>query len=869
MPDAPNVALLVEGIRATDVVDEGHTLASSGIAEALAGSGRWSIRHAAESGAEHLPSRIGLKQAIRQAIAETTGRLLLGLRVQVVNTERGLAIVTEESWEAFPEDSTLDLNWLRSELRDVESRMILVAIELVASDVTPKAVFAQLDVGRPDRILAVVEGAHNGSALWAGVAVTLHGAAETNLEEAAHDLRTACPGGEIAFHGDALARIRPPSGMTVPLKRGKRSVEPLEPLEKSPAAPPLLGTTLPGRFRLTREIARGAHGVVYAARQLSVNRLVAVKVLNAHSSAEGGYSAANFVDEIQTIGRLDHPNVIRIHQADRTPDGRMFYAMELVKGPTLETLLDQHGPLEAEQAVSLVLQILSGLGAAHAAGVVHSDVKPSNIALQPGASPELIDARPVVFDFGVARLRHNNPHRVSDAIGVSMAYTAPEQAFDGKVDVRSDIFAVGLLFYTMLTGWERGSLNEMVPPLTPTAVPQPDILSILRRALSYEADDRFESAEEFIAAIRGSDVAQRDAATQPPFRYLSGFSEADRQRFHGRVLATAQLTDLVVYNTVVSLVGGSGAGKTSLVRAGLLPRLRNLRAHTLYVTCDADPVADAATALVQGERDLLHALKTWHSAGSPRVVVVFDELETLAQPDRAEALLGLFDAISACIHEVGEGVAFVLVIDDRALSALRPLVPRLASPPPVMRLGPLTGRGATEALLRPLEDRGITIAPDGLSLLMQALSDTQTDDAWTNEGMVNASTLQLLGSLLYDSLADDFVGEISPEQCAAVLPVDTLMTRWLERGLGRVHASGEPIDLLKNIMAAMTSEGGVLRTRNEAELGDIDARCHREILDELVAQQVLIKRSKQGLLPTWRLAHPCIASALLSWLEGR
>ncbi|MGB0589568.1 MAG: protein kinase domain-containing protein [Myxococcota bacterium] len=869
MPVAPNVALWIEGVGAqpSDVVAQDAT--GRHLMQALQSLGRWSVRVAAAQDGEHLPTRIGIKQAIRRAIAETTGRLLIALRVKTIQTKAGPALVTDPEWEAFPEDSTLELAWLRSELRDVEARMILLLVTLVDSEVPQQTVFEALDVGRPDRLLAVVAGAGSTATLCREVEAVLSPTSEVTLEGLASVIAEELPTSSVALHGDSLARVRPPSGMTIPLGKDALKIEALEPLEHNPAPAPLLGTTLPGRFRLTREIARGAHGVVYAARQLSVNRLVAVKVLDAQASNSGRYNSTNFVDEIQTIGQLDHPNVVRIYQADRTPDGRMFYAMELVRGPTLETLLDQHGPLSIERAVAFVQQILSGLQAAHLAGVVHSDVKPSNIALQPTNTDDLLDARAVIFDFGVARLRHNNPHRISDAIGASMAYTAPEQAFDGKVDVRSDIFAVGLLLYSMITGWERGSLDEMLPPLTPATIPDPHLLSVLRRALSYDANERYESAGEFLAGLAGGSVSAReDVAMMPPFRYLSQFSEADRGRFHGRVLATAQFTDLVVYNDVVALAGPSAAGKTSLVRAGLLPRLRSLRVHTVYVRCDEDPVADAATGLVQGERDLLRAVRAWREEGSARVVILFDEVGALLQSGRTEAAAALMDTIVACAGEEDAGVGFVLIVDDDALGMLQPLVPRLASAPPLMRLGPLTTRGAAEALLRPLEDRDITVAPAGLERLMVALSGGEPSSEWSEDLFVDAAELQLVGSLLYDALPAGFTGEISAEQCDAVLPVASLVERWLKGSVHRIMRGGVGQRELASVLRAMVGEGGEALARNEAELGDIEERCTRELLDELVAEQLLIRRSRPGLLPTWQLVHKRAVQAVQAWLSA-
>ncbi|MDP6944226.1 MAG: serine/threonine-protein kinase, partial [Myxococcota bacterium] len=799
------------------------------LASALAHSTAWSTRVAAIHEAEHLPTRIGLKRALRRAFADATDRIVLALSGRIVDVNGEPALVTDNDWQAFPEDSTLELQWIRSELRDVEARMLIVVVDILGDETDAAQVFDLLDIGRPDRLLTIARRDAHTDVLWTTLAEALSEGSASTLESLSGALRGTSPTAHIAFHGDPHTPIEREGG----LPPAPGDTDPLgDPDTTAPEtgdSSALVGSTLPGRFRLTRELARGAHGVVYMARQLSVNRLVAVKVLDQGASTAKRYSATHFVDEIQTVGRLDHPNVIRIYQADRTPDGRLFYAMELVRGPTLETLMEQEGGISPERAVSLTRQVLSGLHAAHTAGVVHSDIKPSNVALQAPVGGGSQDERAVVFDFGVARLREDNPHRGSLAIGASMAYTAPEQAFDGKVDVRSDLFSTGLVLYSMLTGWQRDSLDEMIPPLTPAEIADPDLLQVLRRALAFDPSERFESAREFLAALSGNaGAASEEPTARPPFRYLSGFTEADRWRFHGRALATAQLTDLVLYNQLVVLTGPDGAGKTSLTRAGLIPRLRDLRCHTVYVRCGADPVADAASGLVMGERDLLHAIKAWRSTGGGRVVVLFDELGALPPEARGEGSEALFDAVAACCREAGEDITFLFVVRQDLLSLLKPLRQRLADAAPVMRLGPLTARAAREALVRPLEVRDITIEDAGLVSLVEALQ-AQAPMVYGAEGdVVHPPDVQLLGSLLHDALDEGFTGTVSAAACQEVLPVEAMIPRWVERCLERAAVATGLGDALHNLMSAMTGDEGRAQPRNEAELGDIDERLCRE-----------------------------------------
>jgi serine/threonine protein kinase len=201
---------------------------------------------------------------------------------------------------------------------------------------------------------------------------------------------------------------------------------------------------------------------VYRARQLAVDRDVAIKLLHDDldpTSADGRL----FLHEIRAVGRLDHPNVVRIYQADVSHDGRLFYAMELLRGSTLAALCAD-GPLPAPRAVALIGQLLAGLAAAHEAGLVHADVKPANAMVVEARGGE----RLVLLDFGLARLRQAEP---ATSAGGTPAFMAPEQLRDGRVDARSDVFAVGLVVVALLTGWRRRARASWCRPSTGSPTP--------------------------------------------------------------------------------------------------------------------------------------------------------------------------------------------------------------------------------------------------------------------------------------------------------------------------------------------------------------------------------------------------------------
>ena len=343
----------------------------------------------------------------------------------------------------------------------------------------------------------------------------------------------------------------------------------------------LTGAELPGRFRLDRLLASGAFGTVYRARQLAVDRDVAVKVLHADIDPDSE-DGRLFIHEIQAVGRIDHVNVVRIYQADVAPSGRLFFAMELLHGDDLQQVIDRDGPLPRTRALALIAQLLAGLGAAHDLGLVHADVKPGNLVV--------VGERLVLVDFGLARLRP--PNQAAESMGGTPAYMAPEQLRDGRVDARSDLFAVGLVVVALLTGWQRVDLGELVPPLD-TLIVDPELRAVLARALALDPAQRYQSAAELARALTGGDVAIA-APARSPFRHLAPFTEADRDHLHGRDRDVAALVEQLAIRRVLVYTAPSGTGKTSLLRAGLVPRLTALGLRALYVTASADGAAATA-----------------------------------------------------------------------------------------------------------------------------------------------------------------------------------------------------------------------------------------------------------------------------------
>ncbi len=212
------------------------------------------------------------------------------------------------------------------------------------------------------------------------------------------------------------------------------------------AAAPLVGRTL-GEFAITGALGRGGMGCVYRATQASTRREVALKVIHPH--LVGPALVARFAREAAALGRLAHPNIVTIHTHGEH-DGVLFLAMERVDGPTLGALLACEGPLASDRARGLFAQLAEALAHAHAAGVVHRDLKPGNVLI--GAT--LAGALPKIVDFGLAKLADEGGQLTqSGRVMGSAATMSPEQWQDARaIDGATDVYSLGCMMYEALTG---------------------------------------------------------------------------------------------------------------------------------------------------------------------------------------------------------------------------------------------------------------------------------------------------------------------------------------------------------------------------------------------------------------------------------
>ena len=266
----------------------------------------------------------------------------------------------------------------------------------------------------------------------------------------------------------------------------------------------LADSTLCGRYHLERLIGSGGMAQVWEATDLVLGRRVAVKVLHPHLAVDDAL-VARFRQEAVAAARLSHPGIVGVY--DTCSDGvNEAIVMELLDASTLRQHLDEHGPLDAETTVRIALRLLDALEAAHRAGLVHRDVKPSNILL-------CRDGRVKIADFGIAKADDQTELTQEGTLVGTATYLAPEQLLGGQVDGRTDLYSLGIVLYECLTGRVpfRGETGAAVAlarlhsdPVDPRRVRAdvPVRLSVpIMRVLSRDPDQRYDSAADLRAAL--------------------------------------------------------------------------------------------------------------------------------------------------------------------------------------------------------------------------------------------------------------------------------------------------------------------------------------------------------------------------------
>ncbi|HVK86259.1 MAG TPA: protein kinase [Kofleriaceae bacterium] len=266
---------------------------------------------------------------------------------------------------------------------------------------------------------------------------------------------------------------------------------------------PFVGKVIDGRYEIQARVGEGGMGVVYKSRQISIDRVIALKMLNQEMASDPTW-VQRFYNEAKACSRLQHPNTIRMFDFGQTSDGRLFMTMEFLDGISLRDALAK-GPLAPQRVVKILIQCCASLAEAHSIGIIHRDIKPDNVfLLNMAGSPDFVK----LLDFSVAKLLEGD--RMKTQAGVVFGtpqYMSPEQGRGMPLDARSDLYALGILAFEMLTGTVpfhdenpmtviQMHLQAGLPPM-PQTIPY-SVQQIVRRALEKDPGRRYQSAGEMM-----------------------------------------------------------------------------------------------------------------------------------------------------------------------------------------------------------------------------------------------------------------------------------------------------------------------------------------------------------------------------------
>ena len=374
-------------------------------------------------------------------------------------------------------------------------------------------------------------------------------------------------------------------------------------------------------------LGRGGFAEVYLARQHAVLRDVAIKIY-LPKYANSPEFIRRFESEAQVVARLEHPHIVPLYDYWREPD-RAYIVMRYMRGGSLRDLMEREGILDTDVTSRVLEQVGSALTFAHRNGVIHRDVKADNILLDE-------DSNAYLSDFGIAKELGGEALDGEGALVGTPAYLAPEQIRGDEAGPQSDVYALGIMLYEMLSGSRPFAdetlatlvykhLNEPLPMIDHDALNLPPAFNaIIQRATAKDPEERYPDAmalvREYQQTLRqGSstdelELEELDFAefelleTKNPYKGLRAFQQADAADFFGRTSMIQRVLDRlqepVVENNFLAVIGPSGSGKSSLVKAGVLPALRTGRVpgserwYYAEMVPGEVPLAELASALL-------------------------------------------------------------------------------------------------------------------------------------------------------------------------------------------------------------------------------------------------------------------------------
>ena len=420
-------------------------------------------------------------------------------------------------------------------------------------------------------------------------------------------------------------------------------------------------------YELREQAGSGDVGVVFRAYQPSVGREVAIKVIRPELVNRPSF-VRGFESEARLVAHLEHPHLVPLYDYWRDPEGA-YLVMRWLRGGSLQRALER-GPWNLEPAARLLSQVAGALGYAHRQGVVHRDIKPANVLLDE-------DGNAYLSDFGIAA-RLVDSDSPGGPVTSSPAYVAPETVAGRPLTPQSDLYGLGLLTFELLTG-QRPPMDGALPALHAVRSELPAALDeVVARATAADPDERYESVDGFVAAFvaaagQAAHAAETYTPAENPYKGLRAFDETDADDFYGRAALVDELVEAVGERRLVAVVGPSGIGKSSVVRAGLVPALRGgalpgaapclvtdmfpgsypyeeLAAALLRVAVERPD--DLVEELARDELGIPRVVKRILPPGSELLLVIdqFEELFTLTADETGRRFLAGLTALAGDTH---------------------------------------------------------------------------------------------------------------------------------------------------------------------------------------------------------------------------
>ncbi len=629
-------------------------------------------------------------------------------------------------------------------------------------------------------------------------------------------------------------------------------------------------------FRLERPLGRGGMGFVYLAQDTELGRPVAVKFIA--DSNPKPWALKAFEEEARSISPLQHPNVVCVYRTGKV-DGHPYIVSEYIKG---RRLADLPLPIPWRQAMALGVGLARGLAAAHRLGVLHRDIKPSNA---------LVTAQGVVklLDFGLAERFEQEPASPPSGnrlFAGTPPYMAPEVLNGAPATPQSDIYALGLVLHELCIGSlpsrEPGQAMQLLVPAVKapsgrTPIIDPEFVAIIQRCLAINPRERFTSADALCDALerldRASTPAPLDASN--PYRGLAPFEAEHRALFFGRDSDIRAVLERLRYQPLVLVAGDSGAGKSSLCRAGVLPRVaasvldesREMSTVTLWP--GRRPLEALAAALApfleRKEEELVtlladtpawlgRALREAHQVGRGLLLFIdqLEELITVAEPAQAAHVARILGELAL----PAAGVRVLLAVRGDFLTRVCAL-PGLgdAAARSLYILRPLSPEGVREAVAGPARSRGVVFESKEL---------VQTLVASTAHGAGSLPLLQFALAELWER-RDPVAGCITREALDEMGGVAGALSRHADGVLARLS----PIerDAARRLLLRLVTAEGTRVERSEEEL--VDDSPSRAALRALIEGRLLHTRTAGG-ESRCEIAHDSLIGSwgtLRDWLD--